>query len=313
MSDNARILIAYDGSDAAEAALNDLPRAGLSRNAKALIVSVQERWLPPPSSYEIVEEVLNASEPSGQKPARAKEEPEIQIAQAESPRLGKAEKRLASYFPDWKIDTLSLQGSPSYQILWKANEWDANLIVVGSQGNAGTRLFSLGSVSQKIANEARCSVRVVRGNSWKKGAPTRILVGLDGTRAAQSAIEEIGRRMWLMGSEVRLVTAKDPSHDKRKASDESDKIDAWINAFIEEAKELLKQSDLNVSQIVEQGDPKQLICRAAEEWGADCIFIGSNDTGSSYEDLLLGSVATAVVARAHCTVEIVRHQNLSLK
>ncbi|MFZ1700903.1 MAG: universal stress protein [Pyrinomonadaceae bacterium] len=309
MSEKARILIAYDGSDAAEAALNDLPRAGFSRNAKALIVNVHERWLPPPSSYDMVEEVFGSSEPSAAKPARTKKEPEIQLIQAESALPDKARKRLASYFPDWKIDTLSLQGSPSFQIMRKANEWKANLIVVGSQGNAGTKLFSLGSVSQKIANEARCSVRVVRGNSWKKGAPTRILVGLDGTRAAQSAIEEIGRRMWLMGSEVRLVTAKDPSHDKRKASDESDKIDAWINAFIEEAKELLKQSDLNVSQIVEQGDPKQLICRAAEEWGADCIFIGSNDTGSSGEDLLLGSVATAIVARAHCTVEIVRHQN----
>ena len=309
MSEKARILIAYDGSDSAEAALNDLPRAGLSRNAEALIVNVQERWLPSPSSYEIVDEVFTPSEPSAAKPARAKEEPEIQVIQAESPRLGKAGKRLASYFPDWKIDTLSLQGSPSYQILRKANEWDANLIVVGSQGNAVTRLFSLGSVSQKIANEARCSVRVVRGNSWKKGAPTRILVGLDGTRAAQSAIEEIGRRMWLMSSEVRLVTAKDPSRVKRKTSDGSEKTDAWINAFIEEAKELLKQSNLDVSQIVEEGDPKQLICRAAEEWGADCIFIGSNDTGSSHEDLLLGSVATAIVARAHCTVEIVRHQN----
>ncbi len=304
-----RILIAYDGSDFAAAALNDLPRAGLSRNAEALIVNVQERWLSPPSSYEIVDEVFTSSEPSATKPARAKEEPEIQIIQAESPRLGKASKRLASYFPDWNIDTLFLQGSPSYEILRKANEWDANLIVVGSQGNAGTRQFSLGSVSQKIANEARCSVRVVRGNSWKKGAPTRILVGLDGTRAAQSAIEEIGRRMWLMGSEVRLVTAKDPSRVKRQKSDGSEKTDAWINAFIEEAKELLRQSDLNVSQIVEEGDPKQLICRAAEEWGADCIFIGSNDTGNFYEDLLLGSVATAIVARAHCTVEIVRHQN----
>ena len=52
------ILIGYDGSDCAEAALDDLKRAGLPPNAEACILSVAEVWLPPPppSSYEIVEQ-----------------------------------------------------------------------------------------------------------------------------------------------------------------------------------------------------------------------------------------------------------------
>ena len=53
-----KILIACDGSTCADDAVNDLPRAGLPRQAVALIVHVQERWLPPPSSYEILEEVF---------------------------------------------------------------------------------------------------------------------------------------------------------------------------------------------------------------------------------------------------------------
>ena len=53
-----KILIGYDGSDCAEAALDDLTRAGLPDIAEAHILSTQEVWLPPlpPSSYEIVEE-----------------------------------------------------------------------------------------------------------------------------------------------------------------------------------------------------------------------------------------------------------------
>ncbi len=41
-----KILIAYDGSDCAEAALDDLQCAGLPLEAEAQIISVAEVWLP---------------------------------------------------------------------------------------------------------------------------------------------------------------------------------------------------------------------------------------------------------------------------
>ncbi|HEX9422732.1 MAG TPA: hypothetical protein VF899_05775 [Pyrinomonadaceae bacterium] len=48
MSERMKILIGYKGSDCAEAALDDLKRAGLPPNAEACILSVAEVWLPPP-------------------------------------------------------------------------------------------------------------------------------------------------------------------------------------------------------------------------------------------------------------------------
>jgi hypothetical protein len=61
-----KILIAYDGSDCAEAALDDLQRAGLPVEAEAQIITVAEVWLPPPppSSYEIVEEATEVKVPA---------------------------------------------------------------------------------------------------------------------------------------------------------------------------------------------------------------------------------------------------------
>ena len=44
-----RVLMAYDGSPCAEAAVEDLGRAGLPAEAELLLVSVTETWLPPPS------------------------------------------------------------------------------------------------------------------------------------------------------------------------------------------------------------------------------------------------------------------------
>jgi hypothetical protein len=42
-----RVLIGYDGSESADAALDDLQKAGLPRDLKVLIVSVGEIAMPP--------------------------------------------------------------------------------------------------------------------------------------------------------------------------------------------------------------------------------------------------------------------------
>ena len=58
--------------------------------------------------------------------------------------------------------------------------------------------------------------------------------------------------------------------------------------------------------MVKEGDPKRELCKAAEEWGADCIFVGSAGFSNRFERFVLGSVSAAVAARAHCSVEVVR-------
>ncbi len=296
MNERMKILIAYDGSTCADDALNDLPRAGLPREADALIVRVEERWLPPPSGYETVETVFVSTNLTAAKPARDEEEPQAEADSEHRASLERASQRLGSYFPEWQTETLSLKGSPAREIIHSAKEWNADLIVVGSHGCTESKRFILGSVSHKIANEAACSVRVVRGQAWKNGSPSRLLIGLDGTNRAKAAVQEAARRMWIMGSEVRLVVTRDVSDNNYK----------WVCEYLESARKILERAEFAVTELIEEGDPKQFIVASAEEWGADCIFLGANDAGSSVENHLLGSVSTAVVARAHCTVEIVR-------
>ncbi|MGI8469780.1 MAG: universal stress protein [Pyrinomonadaceae bacterium] len=296
MNERVKILVAYDGSTCADDALDDLPRAGLPRDADALIIYIQERWLPSPAGYEIVGETSVSSTSAAAKPALGKVEPEAKAEDKYSEKLERASERLSSHFPEWKIETLNLQGSPAREVIRQAREWNANLIIAGSHGHTEIKRSALGSVSQKISNEAECSVRVVRGQAWKNGAPSRLLVGLDGTRGAEAAVEEIARRMWIMGSEVRLIVARDAV----------EKNSEWMRERVETARKILERAELTVTELIEEGDPKQILVSAAEEWGADCIFLGANDLENFYENLLLGSVSTAIVARAHCTVEIVR-------
>jgi nucleotide-binding universal stress UspA family protein len=63
---------------------------------------------------------------------------------------------------------------------------------------------------------------------------------------------------------------------------------------------------VTVSAIIGNGDPKQVLVRHAEEFGADCIFTGATGFSNRIERFVLGSVSAAVAARAHCSVEVVR-------
>ncbi len=61
-----------------------------------------------------------------------------------------------------KITTQVLEGAPGEQILKKATDWDAQLIVMGSRGHGGFSKLWLGSVSQEVVLQAPCPVEVIR-------------------------------------------------------------------------------------------------------------------------------------------------------
>ena len=310
-----KILVAYDGSDCAGAALDDMRRAGLPREAEARVLTVAESWLPPPSAYALAVEAGEVGAMLAGAAVRRALATSTAKPLDEAQRLAdEAAFRLSRHFPDWKVRAKAASGSPPREILKEAAVWGADLVVVGSHGRTGLGRFLLGSVSQKVVYEALCSVRVARGTGWKNGSPVRILLGLDGSPGSQAAVEAVAGRAWPPGSEVRLVIALDPSPTAAGSLPARTPIKspgdvrepAWVRQFAEEAARRLRASELDVSTEVEEGDPKRLLVCEAEEWGADCVFVGSAGSRSRLEEFLIGSVATAVVTRAHCSVEVIR-------
>jgi nucleotide-binding universal stress UspA family protein len=62
----------------------------------------------------------------------------------------------------FKVSEAVEAGDPKAQIIDRAAEWKANLIVVGSHGLTGLNRFLMGSVSDAVVRHADCSVEVVR-------------------------------------------------------------------------------------------------------------------------------------------------------
>ncbi len=54
------------------------------------------------------------------------------------------------------------EGNPADEILSIADEWGAELILVGSHGKSGLDRFLLGSISSKVSQHANCGVLIAK-------------------------------------------------------------------------------------------------------------------------------------------------------
>jgi nucleotide-binding universal stress UspA family protein len=307
-----RLLIAYDGSAGADAALDDLARAGFGNNVETVILSVAELWLPPPPPSSGVDESLPLYTPPGLKSAR---EHVAQVVEEVSTLSKNASERLQTAFPTWDVSNEVFTGSPAWEVINKADKWKPDLVIVGSQGRSALGRLFLGSVSQKILTEARCSVRVGRKPTAAGDLPVRLLVGVDGSPGARAAVQEVARREWLSGVQISVITVEDPSVPLALGSlnpqvtewiGETDEGDhQWARKMVEASAEDLRELG-PVTTLIKQGDAKSVLIDEANRLGADCIFVGSTGFSNRLERFLLGSVSAALANRADCSVEVVR-------
>ena len=147
-----RILLAIDGSDQSDAAVDEIVRQHVAADSEVRVISVVE---PLYFSATFPEQSMNMSLYA-----------EIETAARERARTA-VDKAAATLRADGdsrqlKVTTEVITGSPKRVILEDAETFGADLIVVGSHGHGMLERFLLGSVSQAVALHAKCSVEIVR-------------------------------------------------------------------------------------------------------------------------------------------------------
>ena len=140
------------------------------------------------------------------------------------------------------------------------------------------------------------------------------MIGVDGSPGADLAVAEVARRSWPAGSEVKVFTTDFVTPTMTSAHMVGPLIQ-WINEerermrqAVERARSVLVGAGLTFYSEMEAGDPKELICRMAEDWKADGVFVGAKSQ-SRVDRFLLGSVSASVAAHAPCSVEVVREKD----
>ena len=317
-----KILIAYDGSDSADTAIDGLQRAALPvEKVEALVVAVGEVWLPSPANDEVLDDTFPMQIPPGLKKARERAARVMDEAEHLAQR---GAKRVQQIFSDWQVRHEAQNGSPGFALLHRAREWQADLIVVGSHGRSSLGRLVLGSVSQKVLTEAQCSVHIGRLNPGTGKSGARSIIGVDGSEGALGAVRAVAKRHWTEGSEIRVVVADDvlraspiwflvpPVKEfvEEVRADERSQAEQFAMAAVKELHEGLGGRNITVSSMVHTGDPKHVLVSHAQEFGADCIFTGATGFSNRFERVILGSVSAAIAARANCSVEVVRERQL---
>lgn len=144
-----RILLAVDGSPGSEAAVEEVCRRPWPPESEVRVVTV----LSPIESI-LMQGVKHS-------PTTFDDLLEQQGMEA-AKRLNEIASDLALRAPGLHVTPRMLEGLPKEAIVDEAEQWGADLIVVGSNGYGAIKRFLLGSVSLAVALNAPCSVEIVR-------------------------------------------------------------------------------------------------------------------------------------------------------
>jgi nucleotide-binding universal stress UspA family protein len=309
-----KLLIGYDGSEHANAAIEDLPRAGLPQSIEAIVLTVADAFYPP-----AVDPNQWGSSPLDQKVRQKAEEMRARATKAREEAEAVARRgvtRIQKLFPSWAVRAETDTNWPGWAIISKAEEWGADLVVLGAGKHSLIERIQRGSALRKVIGACERPVRVGRRSPRYSEPSVRIIIGLDGSPDSESAADAVAERMWPDGSAAHLLTVLDnrlsfltPSVIPRLArwSSPADSADdqAWIERMMKATSEKLQKLGLKTTSEVLTGSPSQRLLDAAVDWQADCIFLGARGL-SGIERFFIGSVCSEVATEASCSVEIVR-------
>lgn len=145
-----KILVATDGSEFSAAALRSVAARPWPAGSELKVISVPEFILAKDASYLETHEIKEL----GDLGAASIEEAKKCIAAAMEILTGSPLTVIAE-LPEY-------EDRPYQVILHEAQEWHADLIVLGSHGRSGFDRVVMGSVSEAVALHAKCSVEIVR-------------------------------------------------------------------------------------------------------------------------------------------------------
>ena len=288
-----RVLLASDGSSGATRAARWVRDFPLPERSSILVLTVVSPSLMTTIAHQVADSLREVARSTGERARRG---------------LG-ARAAIA--------DVRVTEGDARDEILRVAEEWDADLVVVGARGLGRIRGFLLGTVSQAVARDHPGPVLVVKGGV----SPVRsALVGLDGSDQALEAVRFLAALPLPDKFQVRLVGVAEkmpfprtaPRMIRAELEEAAATTQAHRRAALEhassEAEALLPRGAAERS--LANGDPAEEIVRLARSGFVDMIVLGARGLGV-VKRLLLGSVSDAVLRAAPCSVLIVKRSAAS--
>lgn len=180
-----------------------------------------------------------------------------------------------------------------------------DLIVVGASSHQGAAAFWLGTTPRQLVHNGRCPVAVIRGAATR-GAPDRIVVGIDGSESSDAAVvwgaDEADRHkvnLHLVHGWSYAYAPVDANATQARDLTEVD-ADCTLNRSIELARE--RCGATVTGQLVETSAVTALLEAVRD---GDLLVLGSHGRGG-LRARLLGSTVNSVLDAAAVPVVVVR-------
>ena len=213
------------------------------------------------------------------------------------------------------VESMVCRGKTAEQIIKKAQEIDANLIVLGAKGSSNSRRFPLGNVAQKVVRYADCNVLLVRDGP---NAIRRVFLASDGSEYSDQAAQLLLKLSLPKRSQVTILTALQ-SHTvaTMNTNDVSQEINKQILTELKAAEEKAARSFMNktkkkfevagydTSLWVLSGEPAEEILEAANELNPELIVLGAKGLNDD-KSVPLGNIAERVARFSRYSVLISR-------
>jgi len=294
------VVVGYDGSQAAGAALDWGAREAMLRRAPLKVVYA---FAPPLSPVAMG---LDSYEPD-----------DSSLAEVADDLLAEAVQRVARVAPEVSVSTRVVTSSAPVALLDSLGvAEDAELVVLGRRGTTRFSELLLGSTSLHVATHAtRPTVVVPEPKPGPVGPEAgRIVVGVDGSPASIDAVGFAFDEADVHGVGLTALHAWHSEYFDSPGGKGGGTVPASVERELFGGDEMRtlsealagwreKYPDVEVREVSVHGRAVEQLVRVSA--GARLVVVGSRGRGG-FRSVLLGSVGHALLHHAHCPVAVVR-------
>ncbi len=224
------------------------------------------------------------------------------------------------------VQTITGAHDARHGIVTAAEEWGAELIVVGARGLGALQRMLLGSVSRAVVHAAKVPVWVARAGTKSVAHPgVNVLVACEDPDKGCRQAEALAAFSWPSGSTCHTLTVvpsmfagkvPDWLQQQARSPDVEEMVQAWAREHDQELQAMrermseysakLPTAFTHREPVVTEGEPSSVILNSVAEEKIDVVVLGVHRK-SWLTATLLGSTSEAVLNHAPCSVVIVPH------
>jgi nucleotide-binding universal stress UspA family protein len=302
----SKLLVAIDGSETADYALNLALHIGEKNDGAEIDLIYVSGASVPVTTPTVFDPVFSGQGispvPSIVTPERTQED--MRKALSREKALVEDRKKLVSG-SGLKCETMLVDSDDVAGEIMKAGEKGGyDLIVVGSRGVSGIRSLILGSVSKRVAKEAKGSVLIVKN---KIDNLPKILLAYDGSPESKRALSvsiELAKKFKGLVNPIAVVNV--PLSPEGNVMTDIDRWEKEMKDFVVEAVTALKEQGVpGEGKVLNSVDVSRAITEEASKGNYDLIVSGNRGRGR-LKSLFLGSVASGIADNSKTNVLIAR-------